>query len=102
MKRPENMTRDECVTRIRSLERKVADLQRDAYWQQDKITSLQRWGEERGTETRNAWDRCEELWIEMNNYRMAAGLDPLEKLRLIATYDHVLHEWVPVESVQAQ
>jgi hypothetical protein len=56
-------------------------LERDLYWTKDELEGYRRWGEDRSAECRRAWDRCEEIWHEMNRYRQAAGLDLIPKLQ---------------------
>jgi hypothetical protein len=70
-KRPESLTAEERLTRIHTLERRIAQLERDLYWTKDELEGYRRWGEDRSAECRRAWDRCEEIWHEMNRLTVA-------------------------------
>lgn len=96
-KRPENMTSEERLTRIRSLERKVAQLERDKAWAEREMECATRWGQNAWDEIRRLQEVCTRHWNEKNQYRVAAGLDPVEKWRPIAVYDHDAGKWVALK-----
>jgi hypothetical protein len=94
-KRPENMTPEERLTRIRSLERKVSDLERDKGWAERDAESTRHWAEEAWKEVRRLSDVCSRHWNEKNEYRKAAGLEPEKAYTLLARYDHDTRQWIP-------
>jgi hypothetical protein len=94
-KRPENMTPEERLTRIRSLERKVSDLARDKDWAERDAVSVRHWAEEAWKEVRRLHDVCTRHWDEKQEYRKAAGLEPEPKYQTLARWDHDNREWVP-------
>lgn len=60
-KRPESMTPDERLTRIRSLERKVSDLSQRLLWAEREQESTLRWGLAAFDENRRLTDRLGQL-----------------------------------------
>lgn len=95
-KSPENMTADERLKRIRSLERKVADLTRDKTWAERDQASVRRWAEEAWAEVRRLHDVCTQHWTEKQAIRRAAGLEPEPSYVPLAKFNHDTREWVPV------
>jgi hypothetical protein len=60
-KRPENMTPEERLTRIRSLERKVSDLEWRLQWSESEQTCTTNWARSAFEENRRLTDRLGEL-----------------------------------------
>lgn len=98
-KSPENMTADERLKRIRSLERRVAGLERDKDWAEREAACVQRWAEEAWAEVRRLHDVCTLHWEEKQAIRRAAGLEPQPKYEPLARFDHDTRQWVPIAGV---
>lgn len=75
-KRPENMTPDEMLTRIRSLQGKVFDLEHQLVWAEREREGTLKWGQSAFAENRRLTDRLRELieripsLVEGDNDRM--------------------------------
>lgn len=95
-KSPENMTTEERLKRIRSLERKVADLEWRLDWAEREQLSTHRWAEEAWTEVRRLHDVCTQHWTEKQEIRRAAGLEPQPSMIPLAVFNHDTREWEPV------
>lgn len=95
-KSPENMTADERLTRIRSLERKVARLENEKYWAERDEASVRHWAEEAWTEVRRLHEMCTLHWNEKQEIRRAAGLEPQPALVPLARFNHETREWEPI------
>lgn len=61
MKRPESMTPDERLARIRSLERKVRDLEHQLAWVEREREGTLTWAQSAFAENRHLTDRLREL-----------------------------------------
>lgn len=86
-KNPENMTPEERLTRIKSLERKVADLDYRLRRAEEASDHTDRWAQEAFDEQRRLHTVLEKHWAEKNEYRKAAGLDPVERYAVIRRLD---------------
>jgi hypothetical protein len=78
-KRPENMTPEERLTRIRSLERKVSLLEHQKYFAEREMECTRLWAEKAWEEIRRLEAVCTRHWNEKNEYRKAAGLAPFPR-----------------------
>lgn len=96
MKNPENMTADERLKRIRSLERKVRVVENERDWARRETDSIERWAQEAWTEIRRLHDVLEQHWEVRQEARLLAGLDREDRTELVATFDYDTREWVPV------
>ena len=96
-KSPENMTAEERLKRIRSLERKVRDLERDKDWAERDQQSTNRWAEKAWEEVRHLRDMCTLHWNEKQEIRRAAGLEPQPSYVPLAKWNRETKEWDPVE-----
>jgi hypothetical protein len=94
-KRPENMTPEERLTRIRSLERKVRDLERDKEWAVRDEASVRHWAEEAWKEVRRLYVVCEHHWDVRQEALRIAGLPEEQKLIELARFDFETRTWVP-------
>lgn len=97
-KSPENMTADERLKRIRSLERKVRDLEWAKHLAETDQASVRRWAEEAWDEVRRLHAVCSQHWTEKQDIRRAAGLEPQQALVPLATFNHDTREWEPVSA----
>lgn len=99
-KSPENMTPEERLKRIRSLERKVRDLEWRLDWAEREQASTHRWAKESWAEVRRLHDVCTLHWQEKQAIRRAAGLEPQPSLIPLAVFNHDTREWEPVEATE--
>lgn len=90
------MTPEERLKRIRSLERKVSNAERDKEWAEREAESVRRWAVEAWTEVRRLHEVCSLHWHEKETIRRAAGLEPEPSLVPLARYDHETRTWVPI------
>lgn len=74
-KNPDNMTTEERLKRIRSLERKVADLGWRLGWAEREQANTERWAQEAWTEVRRLHEVCTLHWTEKQEIRRAAGIE---------------------------
>lgn len=100
MKNPENMTPDERLKRIRSLERKVRLTEHDLDWATRDRANTYRWAEEAWKEVRRLHTVLEHHWEVRQEARKLAGLDQEDRTTPIAHYDHEKAEWVPVDTTR--
>lgn len=98
-KNPDNMSADERLKRIRSLERKASDLDHRLDWAERQEASVRHWAEEAWEEVRHLRGIIDRLWDERNEYRKAAGLEPEPKYVTTAVFDKSRREWVSVQDV---
>lgn len=96
-KNPDNMTADERLKRIRSLERKVQALEHELGWAQRDEVSVRHWAEEAWKEIRRLHEVLEQHWEARQEARQLAGLDREDRTVLVATFDHETRKWVPVD-----
>ncbi len=95
MKNPENMTADERLKRIRSLERKVRELENRVDWAEREQKITHAWALEQCAEVRRLHGVCEQHWAAMNEARRVAGLDSIPATVPLARFDHEARQWVP-------
>lgn len=100
-KSPENMTPDERLKRIRSLERKVRDLERDKQWAERDEASVRHWAEEAWAEVRRLHDMCTLHWNEKQEIRKAAGLEPEPQYVPLAQFNHDTRQWEPIDTAHS-
>lgn len=93
-KSPENMSADERLKRIKSLERKVRELEWQKHLAERDETSCRRWAEEAWKEVRRLHDVCERHWEEKEQIRVAAGLPREAPTIPLAKWDHEARQWV--------
>ena len=93
-KSPENMTSDERYKRIRSLERKVTELEWQKHLAERDEESCRRWAEEAWKEVRRLHDVCERHWEEKEQIRVAAGLPREAPTIPLARWDYEAKAWV--------
>lgn len=98
-KRPENMTPDERLTRIRSLEAKVRRLENEKGWAERDEASVRHWAEEAWSEVRRLHDVCTRHWEEKQEIRRAAGLETQPSMVPLAKFDHETRQWVALPQV---
>lgn len=94
-KNPENMTPDERLTRIRSLERKLRQAENDARWSQEMEASLRAWAEEAHREIRRLHVVLEHHWEVRQEALRIAGLPEEQKLVELARFDYETRTWDP-------
>lgn len=97
-KSPENMTPEERLKRIRSLERKVRDLERDKEGAEREQISTHHWAEKAWEEVRHLRDMCTLHWNEKQEIRRAAGLEPQPSYVPLAKWNHDTRAWDPIEA----
>lgn len=93
-KSPENMNADERLKRIRSLERKVRELEWQKHLAERDEASVRHWAEEAWKEVRRLHDVCERHWEEKEQIRVAAGLPREAPTIPLAKWDHESRTWV--------
>lgn len=93
-KSPENMTPEERLKRIRSLERKVRELEWAKHLAEHDEASVRHWAEEAWKEVRRLHDVCERHWEEKEQIRVAAGLPREAPMVPLARWDHETRTWV--------
>lgn len=95
-KRPENMTPDERLARIRSLERKYQDEAHRRHLAERDAESVRRWAEQAWQEVRRLHAVCSIHWNEKQEYRKMAGLDREDAMTPLAEFDYGTREWIAV------
>lgn len=97
-KRPENMTADERLTRIRTLERQLQEARHAFDRADDERASTDRWAREAWAEVRRLHDVCKQHWDEKQAIRVAAGLDAQPSMVPLAKFNHDTREWEPIHA----
>src|SRR5580704_8968317 len=94
-KRPESMTPEERLTRIRSQERKIRELENRLHWAEQNEASVRHWAEEAWKEIRRLHVVCEHHWDVRQEALRVAGLPEEQKEIELARFDYETRTWVP-------
>lgn len=94
-KNPDNMTPDERLKRIQSLERKVRQSENNAYWAKQNEDSVRRWAEEAWKEIRRLHVVLEHHWDVRQEALRLLGLPEEQRSYEIARFDYETRTWKP-------
>lgn len=89
------MTPEERLTRIRSLERKVRELENRLHWAERDEASVRHWAEEAWKEVRRLHEVCERHWDVRQEALRILGLPEEPRQIEVARFDYELRTWVP-------
>jgi hypothetical protein len=94
-KNPDNMTPDERLKRIRSLERQVRSLETEIHWAEQNEASVRHWAEEAWKEIRRLHVVLEHHWEVRQEALRIAGLPEEQKMVELARFDFETRTWEP-------